>query len=91
MVVVGFPYNGKLKIKTVEKDKINSDYSLETILRSVLKNNIPLLYLDDFQYSRVKLLSYIYIYCYIIEKLKNEILFSFCLAYFLWNFVHLEI
>lgn len=45
MIVVGFSYNGKLKIKRVEKNvKINSKYYQEHILSPIFLNEIPSLY-----------------------------------------------
>lgn len=54
MIVAGFSYNGKLKIRRVEKNvKINSSYYQEKVLRPIFTEEIPLLYPNDFQ--RVKL------------------------------------
>lgn len=45
MIVAGFSYNGKLKIKRVEKNvKINSKYYQEHILSPIFLNEIPSLY-----------------------------------------------
>ena len=50
MIVAGFSYNGKLKIRKVAKSvKINATYYQEHILTPIFMNDIPLLYPFDFQ------------------------------------------
>lgn len=45
MVITGFSYNGKLKIRKVEKNvKINSDYYQKYVLTPIFKEDIPSLY-----------------------------------------------
>ncbi|GBN45107.1 hypothetical protein AVEN_138587-1 [Araneus ventricosus] len=50
IIIAVFSYNGKLKISRVEKNfKINSTYYRERVLHPIFTEEIPFLYLNDFQ------------------------------------------